>query len=209
MQTRSSARRDTAGERRKAVALRTRNTRCSSSAQPQITTAPKINTPRGKKCRKGEPSNAQAQCARTPERRHPGENQPISTKKIPAKAPLAKDPTEDQRQKKCGDEQSPMKECKGKTRIAHQIHSRSREEAQSNRTPAKDPVTRELMAVEICSAPQMNGVEQKNGEGKEDMDEETCTANALNASGRSCLKRRRPTRILRNLRSASVWEIQR
>ncbi|KAJ7098862.1 hypothetical protein C8R44DRAFT_888716 [Mycena epipterygia] len=113
----------------------------------------------------------------------------VSTKEIPAKAPLAKDPTEDQRQKKCGDEQSPMKESKGKTRITHQIHSRSREEAQSNRTPAKDPVTRELMAVEIRSAPQMNGVEQKNGEGKEDMDEETCTANALNASGRSCLKK--------------------
>ncbi|KAJ7098892.1 hypothetical protein C8R44DRAFT_747961 [Mycena epipterygia] len=90
----------------------------------------------------------------------------VSTKEIPAKAPLAKDPTEDQRQKKCGDEQSPMKESKGKTRIAHQIHSRSREDAQSNRTPAKDPVTRELMALEIRSAPQMNGVEQKNGEGK-------------------------------------------
>ncbi|KAJ7098849.1 hypothetical protein C8R44DRAFT_747927 [Mycena epipterygia] len=123
LQTWSSARRDTAGERRMAVALRTRNTCCSSSAQPQITTAPKINTPRGKKYRKGESSNAQPKNAA--ECRHPGENQPrdaqahgakhlretlTSTKRIPAKAGLAKKSTEDQRRRKLTGQQSPAKE---------------------------------------------------------------------------------------------------
>ncbi|KAJ7098912.1 hypothetical protein C8R44DRAFT_747979 [Mycena epipterygia] len=165
LQTRSSARRDKAGEPRKAQRTTANHNRA------------KNKHPAEQKYRKGEASNAQAQRAtkeQAPERRHPGKNQPSDAQAQGTNTP-EKPSAEEPRPKKYPREGI-------QTRIGQRIYSRSREESQSNQWRLKPAPRLRGMGQDVKKRndESTRGTKEKKRK-KEDMNEETRTANALSA----------------------------